>query len=78
MKAVEATDVSFGYLGGVGQLGTVRCNDLLQLEEEPLPEATKVPRHGRSGVQLQASTYSLSNCVSSSKPHNCNRFRGMN
>ena len=31
------------YLSGVCQLGTMCCNDLLQLEEEPLPEPAKVP-----------------------------------
>lgn len=30
-------------LSGVSQLGPMGCNDLLQLEEEPLPEAPKVP-----------------------------------
>lgn len=30
------------------------CNDLLQLEEESLPEAAEIPGHGWGGVQLQA------------------------
>ena len=42
------------YMSRVCQLGAMGCNDLLQLEEESLPEAAKVPRHGWGGVQLQA------------------------
>lgn len=42
------------YMSRVGQLGAMGCNDLLQLEEESLPEPAKVPRHGWCRVQLQA------------------------
>ena len=48
------------YMCWVGQLGAMGGNDLLQLEEQPLPESTKVPGHGGSGVQLQAQ-HNLSN-----------------
>ncbi len=37
-------------MSGVGQLGTMGGDDLLQLEKQPLPESTKVPGHGWSGV----------------------------
>lgn len=38
----------------ISQFGAMGGNDLLQLEEQPLPESAKVPGHGGSGVQLQA------------------------
>ncbi len=49
---VSCSDES--YMRRVGQLGAMGGNDLLQLEEQPLPESAKVPGHGGSGVQLQA------------------------
>lgn len=41
------------YLCGVGQLGTMCSDYLLQLEEQALSEPSKVPRHCWRCVQLQ-------------------------
>lgn len=51
----------------VGQLGAMGGNDLLQLEKQPLPESTKIPGHGWSGVQLQAQ-HNLSNLLCAMTP----------
>lgn len=48
------------YMRGVSQLGAMGGDDLLQFEKQPLPESSKVPGHGGSGVQLQAQ-HNLSN-----------------
>jgi hypothetical protein len=56
--AVMSHDES--YMCRVGQLGAMGGDDLLQLEKQPLPESSKVPGHGGSGVQLQAQ-HNLSN-----------------
>lgn len=45
--------LSGAYVSWVCQLSAMGCNDLLQLEEESLPEPAKIPGHGWGGVQLQ-------------------------
>lgn len=45
---------SVTYMSWVRQLGAMGCNDLLQLEEQSLPEAPKISGHRWGGVQLQA------------------------